>query len=312
MVEVTVVVHLDSGAAQAASVDDRRVVELVGADEHAWRAERREDAEVCREPGREEHGALGALPVRQRRFEVGVHGARAHDQTSRAGPRPPPVERGVRRGHDQRVLREPEVVVRREGHDGAAVGEELPLGPGGVEVARLAPATGVADGGGSGAGPVAPAHAAATSSIATDSASTIRRSWGEVIVSGGITTTTSPRGRSSTPRSTAAAQTRRPQRRPSRGGASSTPPMSPCSRTSRTARCRATRSSSKSCSSVDRARTLASTSRSSRSSRWRRATAHASAFPPYEWPWYSVRSERSGPRNASNTRWLATVADWGR
>ncbi len=48
------------------------------------------------------------------------------------------------------------------------------------------------------------------------------------------------------------------------------------------------------------------------SSRWRSATAAASAFPLYEWPWYSVCSERSGPRNASNTGPDATVADIGR
>src|SRR6476620_1165432 len=111
----------------------------------------------------------------------------------------------MRSGHYLLLLGETEVVVRRERHDGAAVGSELPLGPGGVEVARLAPAAGVADGARFGVGPLAPGHAAATSSIAPDSASTIRRSSGDVIVSGGITTTTSPRGRSSTPRSTAAA-----------------------------------------------------------------------------------------------------------
>jgi hypothetical protein len=34
--------------------------------------------------------------------------------------------------------------------------------------------------------------------------------------------------------------------------------------------------------------------------------------PAVEWPWYSVRSERSGPRKAANTRAEATVADIGR
>ena len=43
----------------------------------------------------------------------------------------------------------------------------------------------------------------------------MRCSSSDVTVSGGISTTTSPSGRSSTPRSTAAAHTRRPQRRPS-------------------------------------------------------------------------------------------------
>ena len=54
-------------------------------------------------------------------------------------------------------------------------------------------------------------------------------------------------------------------------------------------------------SSRARAARCASTDHASSSSRWRSATAAASAFPEYECPWYSVRSERSGPRNASNT-----------
>ena len=50
------------------------------------------------------------------------------------------------RGGDHRgVLGEPEVVVRRERHHGAAVGRERAVGPGGVEVARRAPLAGGAD-----------------------------------------------------------------------------------------------------------------------------------------------------------------------
>ena len=63
-------------------------------------------------------------------------------------------------------------------------------------------------------------------------------------MSGGISTTVSPIGRSSTPRCTAAADTRRPQRKPSAGGASSTPPIKPSRRTSRTAGFDSTRSCS--------------------------------------------------------------------
>ena len=50
------------------------------------------------------------------------------------------------------------------------------------------------------------------------SASTIRTISSAVVVSGGISTTTSPSGRSSTPRETAPAHTRRPQRSPGAGG----------------------------------------------------------------------------------------------
>ena len=95
----------DVGAREAAAVDDRRVVQLVGADEHAAAAERREHAEVRREPGGEEHRALGALPLRELALELAVDG---RDPTMRrAEPRSgaPAVERGVR-GRDHRgVLR---------------------------------------------------------------------------------------------------------------------------------------------------------------------------------------------------------------
>ena len=56
-----------------------------------------------------------------------------------------------------------------------------------------------------------------------------------VVVSGGMSTITSPSGRISTPRSTQPADTRRPQRSPSAGGASSMPVISPQRRTSATA-----------------------------------------------------------------------------
>src|SRR5262249_61194264 len=80
VVEVPVAVDLDTGAAEPAAVDDGRVVELVGADEHAVTAEGREHAEVGGEPGREEDGPLGVLPLRHGRLEIAVDGARSDDQ----------------------------------------------------------------------------------------------------------------------------------------------------------------------------------------------------------------------------------------
>ncbi len=151
-----------------------------------------------------------------------------------------------------------------------------------------------------------------TSSIASLSACTTRCNSADVMVSGGISVTLSPIERSRTPRSTAAALTRRPQRNPPVGGASSTAPISPRSRTSFTAGFAATRSCRSPASSSERSRTFVSTSHASISSRWRNATAAASAFPPNEWPWYSVRSPRSSPRNASKTGPLAAVTDIGR
>ena len=88
-----------------------------------------------------------------------------------------------------------------------------------------------------------------------------------VVVRGGMSTTTSPSGRSSTPRSTAPAQTRRPQRSPGPGGASSTPTMRPRWRTSATPRRGAMRSARRRASWPARARTLASTSHASISRR---------------------------------------------
>ena len=82
----------------------------------------------------------------------------------------------------------------------------------------------------------------ARSSSPPTRASTIRTISSAVIVSGGMSTTTSPSGRNSTPRPTAPAQTRRPQRNPGEGGANSTPTISPRWRISRTSARSANRS----------------------------------------------------------------------
>ncbi len=60
VVEIAVTVDGDVGPGEAAPVDDRRVVELVAAHEHARAGEGRDDAEVGREARREQCGALGS------------------------------------------------------------------------------------------------------------------------------------------------------------------------------------------------------------------------------------------------------------
>ena len=87
--EVAVPVDRDLAAGEPAAVDDRRVVELVRADERARAAERGEHAEVRGEAGREEHRGLGALPVGERALELGVHRPRADDEPRRARSRCP-------------------------------------------------------------------------------------------------------------------------------------------------------------------------------------------------------------------------------
>src|SRR2546429_8589482 len=96
-----------------------------------------------------------------------------------------------------------EVVVRREGHDGPPV--DRAGGTGGIEVSRTALLTGGTDRVelvGDPRGPVA-GHAPQTSAIAATSVSAMRSISSTVDVSMGISTTTSPSGRKSTPRRTA-------------------------------------------------------------------------------------------------------------
>ena len=92
MVDVAVAGDRDVGLRQPAAVDDRRVVELVGHDEHAGSAEGGEHAEVGGEAGREQHGGLGALPGRQLGFELAVHWAVADDQPGRPRAGAPPLD----------------------------------------------------------------------------------------------------------------------------------------------------------------------------------------------------------------------------
>ena len=147
----------------------------------------------------------------ERGLQLRVDRARADDEPRRTRAGSPAVERIARGGDYRRVVREPEVVVRGERHDVLTVGEYA-FRAMGVEVARSTPLSGVVDALRLVLGPVVPAHETSTSSSESTRTWTIWCSSADVIVSGGISTTTSPSGRSRTPRATAAAQTRRPHR----------------------------------------------------------------------------------------------------
>ncbi len=63
VIEVVVAVDRRLAPRQPASVDDRRVVQLIGAHQHTLAAERRHHAEIRREAGREQCGARRRLPL---------------------------------------------------------------------------------------------------------------------------------------------------------------------------------------------------------------------------------------------------------
>ncbi len=87
--EVAVAVHRGVGAREAAAVDDRRVVELVGVHDRARGAERGEHAEVRGEPGREERRRVPRPSTLRARASSSVWIGR--DPTmSRAEPLPAP------------------------------------------------------------------------------------------------------------------------------------------------------------------------------------------------------------------------------
>src|SRR6266567_1306127 len=112
--DVAVAVDPDRAAGQAAPVDDRGVVQLIGDDRHAWPAYYAEAAEIGGKAGREQQGPVGALPRRAFSFQLGMHRSRASDEPRRAGPCTPAVDRLMSRRPDRRMLGQPEVVIGRE------------------------------------------------------------------------------------------------------------------------------------------------------------------------------------------------------
>ncbi|MNX87941.1 hypothetical protein D3C86_1198950 [compost metagenome] len=117
----------DLGAAQAAAVDDARVVELVG-DDHVLLAEHRRDRpRVGREARLEDQGGFGVLEGRDLGLELHVlaHGAR--DGADRARTCAELVDGLVGRLHEPGVGRQAQVVVGAEVDDLLVVEASLGL-----------------------------------------------------------------------------------------------------------------------------------------------------------------------------------------
>ena len=121
LAEVAVVVAQALRLRQADAVDDARVVERVRDDRVLLAGQRLEQAAVGVEAGRVEDGVLGAEEGREPALELAVHGLGPADEAHRGHAVAVAVERGVGRGDDRRVVREPEVVVGAEVQHLAAV-----------------------------------------------------------------------------------------------------------------------------------------------------------------------------------------------
>ena len=75
MAGVEMAVDRERSVGEAAAVDDRGVIQLVGADEHVGVREGGEHSDVRGEAGAEEHRAFGVLPLRECGLQLGVHRA---------------------------------------------------------------------------------------------------------------------------------------------------------------------------------------------------------------------------------------------
>ncbi len=213
MCDVAVAVDGRVGSGEPTAVDDRGVVQLVGVDHRVGgdaASAPRTPRLACVAAG--EQRAPRSRPTHAARAASSSSwtGRAADDQSRRAGAGTVTLERCAGGCHDRRVLAEPQIVVGRERHDGPAV-----RGDRGGGAARLDGADGATP---AEAGdlvvvsgdPVAPAvlhldhdvPAASTSAMDSASVSTMRSISVSVLVRMGMTTTTSPSGRSSTPRRT--------------------------------------------------------------------------------------------------------------
>jgi hypothetical protein len=112
---------LDGRAAEPASVDDARVIQLIRNDHILLGQDRRDGSCVGREAALEHHRRLGSLedgePALE--FHVNRHGARDRPNRSRADAEV--VERFVRAFDEEGMRRQSEVIVRRQVDDRAAV-----------------------------------------------------------------------------------------------------------------------------------------------------------------------------------------------
>ena len=234
MVHVGVAVHGQLRTGQPAAVDDPGVVELVGEHAHARAAEHAQRPEVGGEPGGEADGGLGALPRASSSSSSVWIGREPGHQARGPRPGPPAVERVVGGRAPPRVRAQSEIVVGGEGHHRVPI-EDAP-GPraSNSRGARQRPSSTTwassrpdarpsrsvrssRRGRGGWRWSAGPCRRGGHLVEAASRASTMRTISSAVVVRGGMSTTTSPSGRNSTPADTAPAQTRRPQRRPGPG-----------------------------------------------------------------------------------------------
>ena len=120
-VDVAVRKHLDRRAAQPRAVDDARVVQLVGNDEVFFGEDGGDGAGVRGEAALKHDRRFGFLELREPPLELHVNRHRAGDRAHRAGADAELLDRRERLLLEPRVRRQPEVVVRREIDDLAAV-----------------------------------------------------------------------------------------------------------------------------------------------------------------------------------------------
>ena len=120
-VRVAVRKDLDRRAAETRAVDDARVVQLVGNDEVFLGEDGGDGAGVRGEAALKDDGRFGFLELREPPLELHVNRHRAGDRAHRAGADAELLDRRQRLLFEPRVRRQPEVVVRREIDDVAAV-----------------------------------------------------------------------------------------------------------------------------------------------------------------------------------------------
>jgi hypothetical protein len=114
---VPVLEHLDLGLRQSRAVDDRGVVQPVADDHVVGSEDRRHRPRVRREPRLEQQGRIRVLERREPFLHVEMHAQLPGDRPDRAGPGTEPLG-GIRGGPvHARVVRQTEVVVRREVDD---------------------------------------------------------------------------------------------------------------------------------------------------------------------------------------------------
>ena len=113
-VDILVREHLDGGAAQAAAVDDARVVQLVRDDDVVFCQDRRDRSGIGREAALKHDDRLDLLELGEPALELHVDRHRARDRPDRPGSDAERLSRLERRFPQPGMGREAEIIVRRQ------------------------------------------------------------------------------------------------------------------------------------------------------------------------------------------------------